>query len=224
MIATCEDTTVLGSFLENHDMPRFPSYTSDMSLTKNAIAFTMLGDGIPILYQGQEQLLAGASVPENREAIWLTGYPTGAGTLYKFIATLNAVRKLAIGGDEGYATSNAVPIYSDSHTIIMRKGFNGTQVVGVFTNMGAAGNASVNLVASKSGFGAGDAVTNVFDCRTYTTDSKGSLAITITSGLPLVLYPTAKLFGGGICDGTVSSAPGKSPRTFSGSFHFLKGY
>ena len=224
MIATCEDTTVLGSFLENHDMPRFPSYTSDMSLTKNAIAFTMLGDGIPILYQGQEQLLAGASVPENREAIWLTGYPTGAGTLYKFVATLNAVRKLAIGEDEEYATSNAVPVYSDSHTIVMRKGSNGTQIVSVLTNMGASGNASFNLVASKSGFAAGDAVTNVFDCRTYTTDSKGSLAITITSGLPLVLYPTANLYGSGICDGNVSSAPGESLQPLFGSFHIPQGY
>jgi hypothetical protein len=38
----CADTTLLGSFLENHDNARFPSLTSDMSLVKNAIAFTML--------------------------------------------------------------------------------------------------------------------------------------------------------------------------------------
>lgn len=45
----CLDTTLLGSFLENHDNPRFPSYTSDYSLDKNAIAFAMLQDGIPIV-------------------------------------------------------------------------------------------------------------------------------------------------------------------------------
>jgi hypothetical protein len=45
---TCSDTTLLGSFLENHDQPRFASYTSDYSLAKNAIAFSILQDGIPI--------------------------------------------------------------------------------------------------------------------------------------------------------------------------------
>ena len=44
----CADSTLLGSFMENHDNPRFPSYNSDISLAKNAIAFTILADGIPI--------------------------------------------------------------------------------------------------------------------------------------------------------------------------------
>ena len=48
MKSDCLDTTLLGSFMENHDNPRFPSLTSDLSLAKNAIAFTILQDGIPI--------------------------------------------------------------------------------------------------------------------------------------------------------------------------------
>jgi alpha-amylase len=48
MKSDCSDTTLLGSFSENHDQPRIPSVTSDMSLDKNAIAFTILADGIPI--------------------------------------------------------------------------------------------------------------------------------------------------------------------------------
>lgn len=48
MKSDCSDTTLLGTFMENHDNARFPSLTSDMSLAKNAIAFTMLSDGIPI--------------------------------------------------------------------------------------------------------------------------------------------------------------------------------
>lgn len=94
MKSNCTDTTVLGSFLENHDNPRFPYLTSDLSLTKNAIAFTMLADGIPIskpssfvvfercfakgrdadkitVYEGQEQHYAGSGTPYNREAIWV---------------------------------------------------------------------------------------------------------------------------------------------------------
>jgi alpha-amylase len=44
----CRDVTVLGSFIENQDLPRFASRTKDMSLAKNAIAYNMLQDGIPI--------------------------------------------------------------------------------------------------------------------------------------------------------------------------------
>lgn len=57
MKSDCSDTTLLGSFLENHDNPRFPSLTSDMSLTKNAIAFTILSDGIPISKSTFEMIL-----------------------------------------------------------------------------------------------------------------------------------------------------------------------
>ena len=54
---TCTDTTLLGSFLENHDVRRFASLTNDVSLTKNAIAFTMLQDGIPISMYNSRSLL-----------------------------------------------------------------------------------------------------------------------------------------------------------------------
>lgn len=43
----CTDTSVLGTFAENHDLPRFASLVSDLALAKNAIAFTILADGIP---------------------------------------------------------------------------------------------------------------------------------------------------------------------------------
>jgi alpha-amylase len=43
----CNDTSVLGTFAENHDLPRFASLVDDMALAKNAIAFTILADGIP---------------------------------------------------------------------------------------------------------------------------------------------------------------------------------
>lgn len=43
----CTDTSVLGTFAENHDLPRFASLVPDMALAKNAIAFTILADGIP---------------------------------------------------------------------------------------------------------------------------------------------------------------------------------
>jgi alpha-amylase len=69
----CRDATLLGTFLENHDNPRFASATKDLSLAENAIAFLILGDGIPIMYQGQEQHFEGGDDPGCREALWLSG-------------------------------------------------------------------------------------------------------------------------------------------------------
>lgn len=43
----CKDTSVLGTFSENHDLPRFASIVPDLALAKNAVAFTILADGIP---------------------------------------------------------------------------------------------------------------------------------------------------------------------------------
>lgn len=198
MKSEASDTTLYGSFLENHDNPRFPYYTSDMSLAKNAIAFTMLMDGIPIIYEGQEQHYSGGSTPDNREAVWLSGYDTSA-TLYSWITNLNAIRSWAISEDSTYLTYLAWPIYSDSHTIGMRKGNTGKQIVGVYSNVGASGSTTVALEASSTGFTANQALTDVMSCDSFTADSSGDLSVTISSGLPRILYPTSALSGSSIC-------------------------
>lgn len=108
----CNDSTLLGSFSENHDNPRFANYTSDFSLAKNVLAFTMLTDGIPIIYAGQEQHYSGGSVPNNREAVWLSGFDTSA-ELYQWIAKLNKIRNYALQLDTGYTTYkvNIISLY-----------------------------------------------------------------------------------------------------------------
>lgn len=45
--STCNDTLVLGSFIENHDMPRFANQNDDLALAKNAMTYILLNDGIP---------------------------------------------------------------------------------------------------------------------------------------------------------------------------------
>jgi alpha-amylase len=198
MKSTCKDVTLLGSFLENHDNPRFPSLTSDISLAKNAIAFAMLADGIPIVYQGQEQHFDGGATPSQREQLWKSGYDTNA-VLYKHIAKLNAIRHLAIANDDGYLEYNAWPVWEDTHTIVMRKGSNDTQVVGVFNNYGAQGYGNFTLLGTSSGFDAGMDVVDVLACKKFTTDAKGDLGINIAGGVPLVLYSSKQLEGSGIC-------------------------
>lgn len=74
-----------------------------MSLAKNAAAFTIMADGIPIIYAGQEQHYSGGSDPNNREATWLSKYNTNS-ELYQLIAKANAIRNQAIYKSDKYTT------------------------------------------------------------------------------------------------------------------------
>ena len=193
----CKDSTLLGTFLENHDNPRFPSLTSDISLAKNAIAFAMLADGIPIVYEGQEQHYGGGGVPTNREAIWLSGY-SNTSTLYTFIASINQIRNQAIYKDATYLTYKAYPIYTDTTTIAMRKGFPNGQIIGVFSNKGASGSGYTQTVGN-TGFASGQQVVEILSCVSLTADSSGNVAVSMANGLPRIFYPAAGLGGSGIC-------------------------
>ncbi|TVY90865.1 Alpha-amylase [Lachnellula willkommii] len=217
MKSECSDTNLLGSFLENHDVARFPSYTSDLSLTKNAIAFTILTDGIPIVYEGQEQHFSGTGDPSSREAVWLSGYPTDS-TFYTWIASLNQIRNEVIYLDPNYVTYKANPIYSDSSNIAMRKGDSGFQLISVFTNTGASGNPSITLSSTETGFNSSQALIEVMSCTSATTDSSGNLAVTLTGGLPGVFFPKSLLTGSGICSSiTASSISAAAPTAVASS-------
>ncbi|KAI1132486.1 alpha-amylase [Nemania abortiva] len=200
-------TLTLGSFLENHDNARFASLTSDIMLDKNAIAFSMLMDGIPIVYQGQEQHFSGASDPNNREALWTSGYATN-NDLYPWITKLNQIRTLAIKSDANYVNYQAWPTSPNSNTITLRKGFAGAQIVSIHSNIGASGSSySVSLTSDYTGFTANQGLTEVMSCTTYTTDGSGTLSVT-QGPATQVFFPTAKLSGSSICNGTSGGGSG----------------
>lgn len=195
---TCKDTTLLGTFSENHDITRFAAITSDLSQAKNVIAFNILADGIPIIYEGQEQHYAGAEDPDNREAVWLSGYNTGA-DLYKITASLNQIRNRAIEVDADYVTYQNWVIYSDTTTIAMRKGFDGAQVITVLSNKGANGDAyTLNL--GNTGWTSGTQVVEVLTCSTVTVTSSSTVTVPMANGLPRVYFAASNLSGSGICN------------------------
>ncbi|KAL2154139.1 hypothetical protein VTH82DRAFT_2815 [Thermothelomyces myriococcoides] len=215
---TAKDLSLYGSFLENHDVERFPSFTKDKALAKNAIAFTMLKDGIPIIYQGQEQYYSGSGTPSNREALWLSSYSTSS-EFYQWIAKLNQIRAIAIAQDKDFVTYKSKTVYSDSHTVAMRKGSAGYQVVSVFTNVGESSSASVTLPSSGTDFDADQALVDVLSCTTFTTGSDGALTVTLDNGLPRVLYPASRLADSDLCSdsdpgATTTSSP--TPTTSAG--------
>ncbi|KAK3067653.1 hypothetical protein LTR53_015351 [Teratosphaeriaceae sp. CCFEE 6253] len=206
----CSDTSLLGSFSENHDQPRFASLTGDMALARNLVTYTLLADGIPIVYEGQEQhynALGGSSDPYNREAIWFSRYNTDA-PLYKLIAKLNTARKHAISDDSAYLAYQSWPIYTDTTTIGLRKG----KMVTVLSNKGADGDSYTQSIAS--GYAAGTTLTELLTCATLKADGSGHIVVPMGSGQPRVYYPSAALSGSGLCGS--SSKTRSTPRSIAG--------
>lgn len=194
--SSCANTSLLGTFSENHDVPRFAQLNPDMSAAMNVITFTMLTDGIPIIYEGQEQHYeseGGSGVPWNREAIWYSDYNTDA-PLYQLVKTLNAARKMAINGDDAYLAYMNYPIYTDDNTIATKKG----NMVMVMSNLGTSGG-SYTLTFNSAGYNSGEQLTELLTCDTLTVDSNGDINVPMDQGLPRIYYPSSDLGGSGLC-------------------------
>lgn len=196
----CKDVSLLGTFSENHDLPRFASMTQDLALAKNALALTLLWDGIPIVYAGQEQHYAGYGDPGNREATWLAAYSRQS-ELYNLLAAANQVRNRALEIDDGYATYGVDVVYSTQNVLAVRKGSEGKQIVSVFTNAGSSSTPyAMNL--ANTGWAAGTKVLEVLTCEEVVVAGDGALPVTMDAGLPRIFFASEAASGSGICAGT----------------------
>ena len=210
---TCKDSTLLGSFSENHDQPRFPSLTPDMSLAQTVITYSMLADGIPIIYQGQEQHYAGGDSPSNREAIWPSEYKTSS-PLYEHIATLNTIRSHALSVATNYSTYQSYATYTDANTVAMRKGYSGSQVVAVLSNLGEGGlSYTLNLTGTE--YASGESIIELLTCTNLKVDTNGDVQLPMASGLPKVLYPSSLLAGSGLCGSKKATPTTTNPTSAS---------
>ncbi|KAL2846172.1 glycoside hydrolase superfamily [Aspergillus pseudoustus] len=197
MKAACGDVNALVSFSENHDQERVPHKNKDIAIAQNIITFTMLFDGIPMIYQGQEQHLAGGGTPSNREAIWLSGYKTDA-PLYTLLATLNALRKHITNLGADYLDSATVPVYRDDGAIAFRKGVEGRHVVMLLSTQSSS-QASAFTLPLKVAYNAGTQVTEVLACYNQTVANNGELVVTMERGEPRVFFPSDLMEGSGLC-------------------------
>ena len=138
-------------------------------------------------------------MPNDREALWLSGYNTGA-ELYTWVAQINQIRNQAIYKDDGYVLYKAYPIYSDDTTIVLRKGDDNAQIISVYTNLGSGATSyTLTLPSSDTGFTASQALVEIGGCTSVSTDGSGNLAVAMAGGVPRVYYPAAQLSGSGIC-------------------------
>jgi alpha-amylase len=86
------DMSVLGTFIDNHDHPRFLNVQSDYTLYKNALTYVLTAIGIPFIYYGTEQGFSGGNDPANREPLWPSQYRNSS-QIYAHIKLLVHWRK-----------------------------------------------------------------------------------------------------------------------------------
>ena len=85
------NTKYLGVFVDNHDNARFLYGNGFQMGLMNALVFSLMIDGIPIVYYGDEQAFGGGNDPLNREQLW-TNFNEGH-DMYKAIKNSIDVRK-----------------------------------------------------------------------------------------------------------------------------------
>ncbi|KAF8919512.1 glycoside hydrolase family 13 protein [Mucidula mucida] len=206
--AKFHDTTVLGNFLENQDVPRWHSHTVDPQAMYNAMTWTFMGDGIPIVYAGQEQYFSGSADPYNREPLWPSGYT--ATPAYTLISELNTIRNFLVAELNDTWTKAPTEILTQSPYGIA---FQKDAVITILTNIGSPGRNGTNIAVqtgyppetvffdvTSGGFGDGK-------CRQWVTGSGGHIDVQyMNGGRPVVLVRGDALEKSSICDEEVKYA------------------
>ncbi|KAK0213615.1 GH13 alpha-amylase precursor [Armillaria fumosa] len=170
-----------GSFLENHDVPRLQSGTDDLSLVKNAIMWSFVTDGIPILYYGQEQGYQGSTDPANCEALWLSGYQTSDKPSMDHVKILNATCKFAISSNSSFLTTPMTFIPQDTDKLIA---ISKPPLLTLLTNVGRMGSATWKIPEV---FNASQELLDMLTCTRYAVDQDASLTVSCNDGSPKIL-------------------------------------
>lgn len=190
----CHDSTILGTFSENHDVARFASFSQDLSQQKSALVHTIMGDGIPIVYYGAEQAFSGENDPKNREALWLnpSGYDTES-PLYQTIKALNIVRnavnKELDGIDytnwSGYWAFKIKLLFITEDILAYRKGYD-TSVITALTNVGVGGPDVGPYHLGDTNMVEKDVIVEVLSCNHTLVGVDGEFDLTLKNGEPQV--------------------------------------
>ncbi|KAI0857193.1 glycoside hydrolase superfamily [Xylaria cubensis] len=170
------DPTALGTFLDNHDNPRWLNAKNDVSLLKNALAYVILSRGIPIVYYGTEQAYAGGADPANREDLWRSGFNTDS-DLYQAISRLSAARKSA----GGLAADDQTHLYVADTAYAWSRAGGDLVVLTTNSGSGSSGDHCFNTQAPNRQWN------NTFGTGSYTSDGDGNICVSVTNGEPVVL-------------------------------------
>lgn len=191
------DSNLHCAFFENQDVPRIAATNTDATIAQNTLAFTILGDGIPVIYYGQEQNLAGGNDPYNRAATWLSqnGALSEETELFQYAALLNKIRSWAIQKSSGYTTYGTYTLNYSENQIAIRKDVLRT----ILTNAGV-NQANAQYTTDGAGFSHGDTIVDLISCKTYMANSWGEVTVKVGGGAVVVLMNESVAEGSGICD------------------------
>ncbi|CAE6375269.1 unnamed protein product [Rhizoctonia solani] len=205
--STFEDTGLLGNFLENHDVPRWSGQYQDPQSLYNALTFSFMYDGIPVVYYGQEQYFKGKDDPANREPLWPSKYLDNNAT--RFIASLNQFRNFLVASAvtlNGSSSPTSDWLYQSTqvlsyteHDIVLARG----PVISILTGRGSAEfNASAPVL--NSGYPSGQPLIDIITCSQYVTGAGGALTVSYEEGgHAVVLIPSVYLINSGVCGNEV---------------------
>jgi alpha-amylase len=186
------DTTLLGNFLENQDLPRWHNQSVDPQSLYNPMVLTFLTDGIPIVYYGQEQGFSGNADPYNREPLWRSNYQKT--DTYKLISTLNHLRNFLVNSTDWVKQETQV-LTTSQYGIAVMKG----DVISIATNIGSPPQNGTHI-AVRSPYEPSTATTNILTCKQWVVGAKGMLDVEYTKGgVPTVLVRSDRLENSGIC-------------------------
>jgi glycosidase len=150
----------LVTFIDNHDMTRFPSVNSNQTRLHQALAFILTQRGIPCIYYGTEQYLvnntSGGGDPYNRPM--MNAFSTST-TAYTLTNRLSALRRnntaVPYGSTQQRWMSNDVYVYERRFygnvvLVAINKGAGAAQIAGLNTAL-PAGNYGDHLTGLLSG-------------------------------------------------------------------------
>lgn len=185
IVDSCQDTTLLGTFSENQDVARMANVTSDESQLMNALAWTMMSDGIPILYYGAEQALSAGGDPYNREALWLTEYDT-TGPYYALLKSCNEARNAVANMATydywtPYWTWKTKVVLNNDDVLGVRKGYD-RSILTIISNKGSSSPALGPYTIGDTNFVYGDTIVDLVGCTSMVVGQYGVIEITVPAG------------------------------------------
>ncbi|KAL3417883.1 alpha amylase [Phlyctema vagabunda] len=207
----CYDSSIIGTFTENHDTPRFAAITDDLSRQMSALTYSFLSDGIPIVYYGAEQRFNGAADPDNREALWLAegGYNTEA-PLYKLVKKLNKIHTVMSDLTESknhfdwspYWAYRSKTVFVKEDVLVFRKG-HGASILGALTNIGVGDIDVGPYNVTDSNFVTGNTIVEILGCQSQKVGHGGSFNITLVNGEPQIWVPEKLIDPSEFCEGSI---------------------
>jgi len=170
------DITVIGNFIDNHDIPRYLFENDDIPGLKASYAFAFCSVGIPSCYYGDEQAFNGGIDPANRETLW--GHMDTNSDMYQFFKSLNGFRK-----DTGFYNFEQIERLADQSFYSFSRGL----YFFAFTNSKEI----QTRVISSHPYSENMRLCNAFDQKDCVEVKNGEFSVTLNDKEFKILFPVA---------------------------------